>query len=349
MPLTKMQTREVADRGFVELERLCRRFHQVCQSASDQREPSLTSPSDDLPHLIDKICGVLDSPEMRRASPERLVEFSSTVFAENVVRWLKANPFMARLWDKPSGYSGDYWTIETICQDDREIKDWHDHIRNYILSGKMSWQHRHKVAEQSAFIRRIIEGSGDGPKRLLNIGCGPSYDVRIAIRQTRPDTVAEFHLVDLDPDAIDFSKDRLVSTDHLRFTFTCKDVLRVIKQQLTEGRHGSYDGILFGGLFDYLDDRCIALLLRKANLLLSDRGEILFSQVSTSNPDRTLMRWFGDWVLIERDEPHLVGLCAKAGFGDDHLDLWREPSGHAILCQLKKASGRGTCTDLTAP
>jgi hypothetical protein len=97
-----------------------------------------------------------------------------------------------------------------------------------------------------------------------------------------------------------------------------------------------FDGILFRGLFDYLQDRHIELLLLKmAKKLLHPNGEVLFSQVAPDNPDRTYMAWFGDWRLLLRDEARVLRLAENAGFERDRIHIEREPSGRAIVCRLR--------------
>jgi extracellular factor (EF) 3-hydroxypalmitic acid methyl ester biosynthesis protein len=77
---------------------------------------------------------------------------------------------------------------------------------------------------------------------------------------------------------------------------------------------GSFDAVLFGGLFDYIPDRIISLVLKKSRFLLGPGGEIIFSQVSRDNPDRVFMKWFGDWELIERNESQVKDLCLRVTF-----------------------------------
>jgi ubiquinone/menaquinone biosynthesis C-methylase UbiE len=141
-------------------------------------------------------------------------------------------------------------------------------------------------------------------------------------------------LVDMDASALDFSRQKLLElTPHISFSFINDDVLRAMRR-LARVERGTYDAVIFGGLFDYLPDRLIVLSLRNAQRLLNPEGEILFSQVSHDNPNRTFMKWYGDWILNERDETALRSLCQEAGFPSDVVRFSREKTGTAILVLL---------------
>jgi hypothetical protein len=71
--------------------------------------------------------------------------------------------------------------------------------------------------------------------------------------QPRPDSLGEVVLADLDPEALGFSKLKLKKNDRgLVFTYVAGDVLQVIRHFSKHEDLGSFDAVLFGGLFDYI-------------------------------------------------------------------------------------------------
>ena len=201
----------------------------------------------------------------------------------------------------------------------------------------MASQHRSKVSAHTEFLLRVLEQGVGRPIRILNIGCGPSYDVRQAIGWLQNDSLGEVILADLDSEALSFSELKLKQNDRgLVFTYVADDVLQVIRRFSRREDLGSFDAVLFGGLFDYIPDRIISLVLKKSRFLLASGGEIMFSQVSRDNPDRVFMKWFGDWELLERDETELTDLCLKAGFDETHINMERERTHCAIVCRLNR-------------
>ena len=267
-------------------------------------------------------------------SDEEISGFFEEHFEPKVLRWCRSNSSISDLWTKPSGYAGDYKTIELICQNRRSWERFEDIFLNHLLRSTMAEQHRAKVTDQAAFIADLLE-TRERPK-LLDAGCGPCFDVRLALERSRLPQGAEFVLVDLDGAALSFAKGELNGrTAGVRTRFLNEHVLGAMKALVSNADEtGTYDGILFGGLFDYLSDRMIVRLLRMAMRLLRPDGQILFSQVSRDNPDRTFMKWYGDWELRERDEQELLRICADAGAGPASVLFRRERCGISILCKI---------------
>jgi SAM-dependent methyltransferase len=317
--------------GRAEINCLCDAFDETCrQAVSDcNSEKCLQRVDDQLWSLTGQICRSIDS-----CSNEELSGLFETHFEPNVLKWCRTNSFISNLWTKPSGYAGDYRTIEMICQNHRSWTAFEDIFLNHLLRSTMAKQHRAKVADQAAFVANILE-TRQKPK-LLDAGCGPCFDVRLALQRIRLPREAELVFVDLDPSAISFAESQLKeSISGVKTRFLVGHVLSVIKELSANVYEvGTYDAILFGGLFDYLPDRMIIHLLRMAMRLLRPDGQILFSQVSPDNPDRTFMKWYGDWELRQRDEQALRGLCSGAGVELSRVKFRRERCGIAILAQI---------------
>jgi extracellular factor (EF) 3-hydroxypalmitic acid methyl ester biosynthesis protein len=314
--------------------RLCSEFDDACRRATglpQHSEESIQQLDDHLWELTKQICvEAVSCPDGDRSAIHR------SHFEKKVLKWCLLNDAVAELWSKPAGYSGDFRTIELICQNRRSWQKFDDIFLNHLLRSEMANQHRAKVEEQASFVTEILR-SRDFPK-LLNAGCGPCFDVRLALDRIRSNEEAEIVLIDLDPEALAFSEKQLGSfAANVKVSCLNHDVLRAMRRLCSEARGiGSYDAVLFGGLFDYLPDRIVVLLLSLARRLLRRGGELFFSQVSPANPDRIFMEWYGDWVLLERDEQALLHLCREAGIDPATVTLTRERCGIAILGRAKQ-------------
>jgi SAM-dependent methyltransferase len=290
---------------------------------------------DELWVLTRRICAAIELIEQDPVHAGELEVFRREVFVPKVLRWYRMNDELDRIWNKPAGYSGDYHTIELLCQNDTSLEDFDDIFLQHVLRCDMASQHRSKVLAHTEFLLRVLEQGVGRSIRILNIGCGPSYDVRQAISRLQNDSCGEVILADLDAEALSFSKVKLKENDRgLVFTYVAGDVIEVIRRFNRREDLGSFDAVLFGGLFDYIPDRIISLVLKKSRSLLAPGGEIMFSQVSRDNPDRVFMKWFGDWELIERDESQLRDLCLRTGFQETHIRMKREHTNCAIICRL---------------
>jgi extracellular factor (EF) 3-hydroxypalmitic acid methyl ester biosynthesis protein len=311
---------------------LSNNFDEACRAEASRSgsEESLRKLDDRLWSLSQMICAQIDLH-----AGEGLCQFRKQHFEPKVLKWIRSNSSINNVWRKPAGYSGDYQTIELICRDRRSWNRFEDVFLNQLLRSEMANQHRLKVAEQAKFVTELFKANRT--MKLLNAGCGPCFDIRLALEKHEPECESEIVLVDLDPEAISFSRRQLSRfSRRVKFTFLNRDVLRAVRRLYGSIQEiGTYDAVLFGGLFDYLPDRYIVLLLRLANNLLKPHGEILFSQVSTDNPNRTYMKWYGDWELLERDEEALLQLCEEAGVHRDAVVFTREQSGVAILGRVR--------------
>src|SRR5262245_28370622 len=334
---------DLPDRSALdEFQGLCGEFDTLCQLGLSRRrsdKTSLAQLDDDLWVLTRRSCAVIELLEQNPVHASELEIFRRDTFVPKVLRWYRMNDELDRIWNKPAGYSGDYHTIELLCQNDTSIEDFDDIFLQHVLRCDMASQHRSKVLAHTEFLLPVLEQGIGRSIRILNIGCGPSYDVRQAIGWLQNDSRGEVILADLDPEALVFSELKLKKNDRgLAFTYIAGDVLQVIRRFSRRDDLGSFDAILFGGLFDYIPDRIISLVLKKSRFLLAPGGEIMFSQVSRDNPDRVFMRWFGDWELLERDESQLKDLCLRAGFEKTHISMEREPTNCAIICCLSSPS-----------
>jgi extracellular factor (EF) 3-hydroxypalmitic acid methyl ester biosynthesis protein len=160
----------------------------------------------------------------------------------------------------------------------------------------------------------------------------------LASRQAFHCQEAEIVSIDLDPEALHLSQQQVVGMNaNVKTTFISEHVLTALRRFSKDTNEiGTYDAILFGGLFDYLPDRMIAFLLKVAMRLLRPGGEICFSRVSIDSPDRTFMKWFGDWELLERDEQSLLRICNEAGIDAHAVSLRRKRCNIAILGRVMK-------------
>lgn len=315
----------------------CDQFDATCADADarDLRQPDLMDLQDQLWGFTANICTLIEQLGRTRTRPELLHNFRTEHFHPKVIRWYRRNPHFDRLWTKPAGYSGDYATVELLCQGHSRFLHFHDVFLNHMIECGMARQHRGKVVQHASFILRALTTTPRGRRtRMLNVGCGPSFDVRLALGQVHEKIDAEILLADLDPQALAFSRKHLSTQDRVQIRYQEIDVVALIRNLSAARPAVEFDAILFGGLFDYVPDDAIAFILRRATKLLAPGGSILFSQVSTANPDRTAMEWFCDWRLLERDEDDVRRLIAKAEIPDERATLWRDQTRMTILCEL---------------
>jgi SAM-dependent methyltransferase len=230
------------------------------------------------------------------------------------------SPFVHRLQAWPRGYPGDFETIEYLVggtnQAPRGTRAWW--VEQVALSSPIAVQHRCKVRRQAEEIRRVCASTPDA--RVLVLACGGGRDLQVLIDEAERLDGAHLVLVDQDLDAVSLATDRgrlLGAT----VTPLAVDVLRGLRRA-----EGPFHLILAGGLFDYLTDQTIVLVLKLARRKLAEGGAVLFTNIAEGNPYRPWIEYLGDWHLLERTRQRVMALAAEAGLTRVQV----EPDGTAL-------------------
>lgn len=246
-----------------------------------------------------------------------------------------SSPFVARAQDWPRGYQGDFETIEYLC-DGHNLANVEDAvgycIEEYTLNSKITQQHRNKVHLQADVILESCQSKKAA--RVLSLGCGGARDLRI-VGSLLKKSDAEFVLCDSDSDALEFARSQLgLLADRCRFVHG--KVPRVVNRLKSLGK---FDLVVAGGLFDYLPDRWIALMLSEFwEHLLNENGQIFFTNIAFDNPYRVWMEYLADWSLIERREEDIERLCCDAGIDDGAISITRDETNLALITSARKSA-----------
>jgi len=181
--------RDNSDRSALDkLRTVCGEFDTLCQSGRrmSRTDKIFIAPLEaELWVLTRRICALIEMVEQNPVQASELEVFRRDTFVPKVLRWYRMNDELDRIWSKPAGYSGDYHTIELLCQNDTSVEDFEDIFLQHVLRCDMASQHRSKVLAHTEFLLRVLEQGIGRSIRILNIGCGPSYDVRQAMLATK--------------------------------------------------------------------------------------------------------------------------------------------------------------------
>jgi extracellular factor (EF) 3-hydroxypalmitic acid methyl ester biosynthesis protein len=240
------------------------------------------------------------------------------------------SPFVARLQTWPRGYPGDFETVEWLCDASNRAPAstvaWA--IEECALQSPVAQQHRNKVGLQA---RAILSALVANPRaRIASIGCGGCRDLSL-IQDYIPAGHGRFVLVDADPDALEFARQRLPGLT-ARCEFVAGTVPRVLSRVMTGG---GFDLVVAGGLFDYLPDRWAVATLRAVRRMLLPGGKLLFSNIASGNPFRPWLEYLAEWQLIERDEADLERLLAEAEYPTGELHIFRDRSTLAFMVDVR--------------
>ena len=237
-----------------------------------------------------------------------------------------SSPFMRRLQEWPRGYAGDFETIEWLWRaENRAVGHVARALEGYALTSSIAQQHRNKVAHQASCILEAQQRHS--PCRVLSLACGSSADVRSVVDFLHPST--GFVLCDSDPEALSFSRAALTP-----IVDRCVLVHGIVPRALRAVRkHGPFNLILAGGLFDYLPDRVVQRTLAiAATSLLTPGGRIVFTNLASGNPFRIWLEYLADWPLLERSESDVEDIVRAAGLAPPVLS--RDSTHLTILASV---------------
>ncbi|NTV15080.1 MAG: class I SAM-dependent methyltransferase [Desulfobulbaceae bacterium] len=244
--------------------------------------------------------------------------------------------FINRMQTWPRGYPGDFETIEYLlrCENHTPPGSTEFYCEEYTLRSPPPQQHRNKVQEQAREILQVARANARA--RIMSLGCGSCPDIALVLPFLESDET-EFYLIDLDPNALAFSRQRLGSIE-ARCHFAAANILKAAGQFPDT----TFELIIIGGVFDYLPDALIVRVLRDlAAHKLAPGGKLFFTNISTDNSYRYWMNYFVNWEIRERSREDLLALCDRAGLGRERLSIRKDLTGLTFLVEYRQAAPGG--------
>jgi len=234
-----------------------------------------------------------------------------------------------RTRQKPLGYAGDFLLIDWIYTQ----KTAESGLGKYFDELFHTYEAAQAVRNRKEYFIRICNELSKEKKSdidILNIGCGSCRDVIEAIESRTNGTLYRFHCVDHEPEAIEYAKSLLAGTKAASYVeLECKNIFRIQTER-------TFDLIWSAGLFDYLDDRVAALLIKKCWRHLKNGGWFVFGNFSPKNPTRNGMELVGKWYLLHRSANELIEICNAARVPYSKVEIDNESLGINLFCKIQK-------------
>lgn len=247
----------------------------------------------------------------------------------NICKKFASGLMHERAREKPLGYAGDYLLIDWIYTN-KTAESGDGRLFDRLFQ---SYEAAQAVRNRkSYFIQKCLDLSHQKKDRIdvLNLASGPCRDVLETFEASENGKNLFFHCIDQEPEAIAYAEKLLTNTKAWEnVTLEMQNVLRLRTDK-------QYDLIWSAGLFDYLEDSTIVLLLKRLWKLLKDDGQIIFGNFGPNNPTRKGMELVSRWYLIHRSIDELMQLCQKANLPFRELEVENEPLGINLFCVIKK-------------
>jgi extracellular factor (EF) 3-hydroxypalmitic acid methyl ester biosynthesis protein len=279
--------------------------------------------------------------ETKAVSPEDAPAHKSFVQSALHPLLLRA-PFVFRTFAKPLGYAGDYEMVNQIIGDPQQGHSTYFQIINsQFLQAAVAEAHRNRIEllVDYLFKAAAIAQKKGRQVRVLNVGCGPAVEIqRFIERHPNPSDIA-FTLVDFSAETLDYTRDRLqgaaklagkaVSTAFVHESV--HDLLKRAVRPMPADSEELFDVVYCAGLFDYLSDKVCARLLQYFVQRTCSGGNVLVTNVHSSNPQVGVMEHVLEWHLIYRDEVSIESVLPSPRRG---TRIYKDTTGVNVFAEF---------------
>ncbi len=258
-------------------------------------------------------------------------------------------PFANRSYFKPLGYAGDYEMVNMMLRDPREGSSLFAKIFNvWLLHQGSAGAHRNRIR---FLVQRLVQEAAAAARagrkaRILNLGCGPAWEIQDFLAQSELSNFTQFTLMDFSEETLKYTAQTLrqKQRQHGRttsFELTKKSVQQLLKDTVRSdgfSKGKSFDFIYCAGLFDYLPDRTCQRLMTLFYQSLAPGGLVLATNVAALCPNRGSLELILDWHLIYRDALGVAAL-RPSGVPAEDVRIESDDTGVNVFVETRKPNG----------
>ncbi len=230
-------------------------------------------------------------------------------------------PFVYRTFTKPLGYAGDYEMVNQILSDPQQGPTTYFQIVNTaFLKAAVATAHRNRIDLLVDFLSRQADAAraAGRPFRILNVGCGPAFEIQRFVREYAQPEFLSFQLVDFSEETLAYTKSSIESSaasagHKVSVEMVHQSVHELLKRKIAPDDAGlrEFDAVYCAGLFDYLSDKVCSRLLSYFAARTRPGGQLLVTNVHSANPEKFGMEHLLEWYLIYRDEARMSMLLPE--------------------------------------
>ncbi len=254
------------------------------------------------------------------------------------------SPFAHRTYHKPLGHAGDYEMMNMIHRNQPEGRSLYEKLIHLLLVSQWPARSvRNRITHLGENILRETAriARGEGTAHILNVGCGPAWEVQDFLAKTHLCNRAEFTLIDFNEETLTHASQRLVETKrkhgrHTTIRTSQISVYQLLKrtQQHATGPTKKFDLIYCAGLFDYLAPETSRALMELWYEWLAPGGLMLIANMNDTKPFRHFIEFILDWQLIYRDPEEIMALVPDAC--REHTRVIAEPTAVNLFLHIRK-------------
>ena len=252
-------------------------------------------------------------------------------------------PFAHRTYHKPIGYAGDYEMMNMIHRNQPEGRSLYEKLIHLLLVSQWPAKSvRNRIAHLGEnLVNETARAARAGKTaRILNVGCGPAWEVQDFLRATHLSNQAEFTLVDFNEETLAHAGQKLVEAKRqfARHTMIRSEQISVYellkRTQRRSDETKKFDLIYCAGLFDYLAPHTCQALMDLWYDSPAPGGLMLVANMHDSKPFRNFIEFILDWQLIYRDSREILSLVP--GRCRDTTRVIAEPTSVNLFLHIRK-------------
>lgn len=251
-------------------------------------------------------------------------------------------PIWRRSYRKPLGYPGDFEMM-------RQVYAWRREGTSAFgkLVHRLGLDVAECIATRMSMVQRTIAetvaakaaAGGDGPARIMTLGCGPAEEVFGYLGAEALPGPAAFTLVDQEQDALAHAYERiypLTMRHRGRATVRCLQAsfAEMMKIGPLVDAIPPQDLIYSVGLVDYLSDRRARDLAAALFAKLAPGGRLVIGNMKdTQTGNLWPMEFICDWTLHYRSEAGMLDMAEGLDAADCAVET--DPTGRVYLLRLR--------------
>jgi extracellular factor (EF) 3-hydroxypalmitic acid methyl ester biosynthesis protein len=254
-------------------------------------------------------------------------------------------PFGHRTFHKPLGYAGDYEMMNMIHRNRPEGRNLYEKLIHLLLVSQWPAESvRNRVAHlKQHLIAEAARAARAGKRaRILNIGCGPAWEMQAFLRESALSHEADLTLLDFNQETLDHAAGELKELKHklarrTRISTQNVSVHQLLRRAVRQGNFGldgNYDLIYCAGLFDYLSDDICCELVKLFDHNLLPGGLALVANMNDSKPFRNFIEFVLDWQLIYRSSRAVQQFAPESA--PEQVSVMAEPASVNLFLHLRK-------------
>jgi extracellular factor (EF) 3-hydroxypalmitic acid methyl ester biosynthesis protein len=301
-------------------------FELKCSRPDADRE-ALLAEITEMTDAMMKTCGEY---EQELADP-RAIKAARIAFRRKTDPMMAKSYMISRCRTWPQGHQGDYMTLELAYKNMPMSQGIGWYLDKYFLETQLAVgvkQRREKLRDLL-----LTELTTRKSPKVLDVACGSCREV-FELSPEIKSSGAQFTCVDIDTDALDFSRDRLRHTGILNehIQLITYNALRMFDPEMARAEFGMRDVIYSLGFFDYLPDDFLIKLLRSLYLMLNPGGKLIAAFKDSTMYNSDIFHWLVDWdEFMQRVEPDFVRIMREAGIPDTAVTTDIVDSGTIIF------------------